>query len=411
MFSDYLEQFIKIYFGYAASNVLISFIGIFILFLTSFLIQKILQFFARRYLKTLVNKTKTRFDDILYEKKVFSKGISLIPFLVLYISIPIMFASSQALSLILLKVVKIIITFKIVRTILSFVGAVGEFYKNLPNLNSPIKSYTQMLSLLVTLGGVFIAISIMLDKSPIYLLSGLGALTAVLLVIFKDALLGFVASIQLAVNDMVRIGDWIECPKHHADGEVIDITLTTVKVRNWDKTLSLVPAYALVSESFRNWRTMSESGGRRIKRSIPIDLHSIKKFSVNDLEKYKNVKLLKDYLETKLSEIDTYNSQNNLLENIELDGRQLTNLGLFRAYVEQYLKRESRVRDDFTFMVRQLAPSSQGIPIEVYVFTATTEWVKYEQIQSDIFDHLLSILRFFELRAFQFSHYDDLVSN
>ena len=247
-----------------------------------------------------------------------------------------------------------------------------------------------------------------MDQSPLYFLSGLGALSAVLLIVFKDPLLGLVASIQLAANDMVRLGDWIEVPKYGADGEVVDITLTTVKVSNWDKTLSLLPAYALVSDAFKNWRAMAESGGRRIKRSIPIDMSSVRRCTDEDLDRFADVALLGEHLQSKRAEIREHNASLGLDAPHPVNGRSLTNLGLFRAYVEAYLRQESRIRNDFTAMVRQLEPGPHGLPLEIYVFTTTTEWTAYEATQADLFDHLIAVSSYFGLRILQHPGGDDM---
>ncbi len=268
--------------------------------------------------------------------------------------------------------------------------------------NVPVKGFGQAIKLVAFLvGGIFILATI-LGKTPLYLLSGLGALTAVLLLVFRDALLGFTAGIMLSANQMVRIGDWIEMPKAGADGDVIDVTLTTVKVRNWDKTITTIPAYSLISDSFKNWRGMQETGGRRIKRAIPIDMNSVRFADDGLLERWRRIKRLRPYLEAQLEEVKAAN----LVEadadlSVLANGRRLTNLGTFRAYCIAYLRQHPHIHQNMTFLVRQLAPTEHGLPLEIYVFTNDIRWANYEAIQADIFDHLLSVVGEFGLRVFQ----------
>ena len=231
--------------------------------------------------------------------------------------------------------------------------------------------------------------------------SGLGAFTAVLLLIFRDSILGLVAGIQLMSNQMVRIGDWIELPKHHADGDVIDVSLTTVKIRNRDKTISTVPTYALVSESFRNWRGMSESGGRRIKRAVHIDVTSIAFCDAAMLDRFKRIQFITEYVERKRAEVEQHNRESKVDTSVLINGRHLTNIGTFRAYLVAYLRNHRQIRQDTTSLVRQLPVTEHGLPIEIYVFSADQVWANYEAIQADIFDHVLAVLPLFDLRAFQ----------
>ena len=264
----------------------------------------------------------------------------------------------------------------------------------------PLKGVCQALKIVVNASGLIFVLSILLDKSPLYFFSGLGALTAVLLLVFKDAILGLVAGIQLSVNNMIRQGDWIEMPKYGADGDVVEVSLTTVKVQNFDKTITSIPAHALVSDAFKNWRGMSESGGRRIKRSIFIDISSIKFLDPVKINELKNIDLLQEYLQKKIEEIGKSSADQNGQSSI--NQRNLTNIGTFRAYCLAYLRANSFIhKEGMTLLVRQLAPTEKGVPIEIYVFVNDTRWVHYEGIQGDIFDHLLASLSTFDLRAFQ----------
>jgi miniconductance mechanosensitive channel len=265
----------------------------------------------------------------------------------------------------------------------------------------PLRGIVQGIKLFAALIALILGISLLIGKSPLILFSGLGAMTAVLLLVFKDPLLGLVAGIQLSANNMLKVGDWLEMPKYGADGDVIEISLTTVKVRNWDKTITSIPAYALIADSFKNWRGMQESGGRRIKRAFNIDVTSVHFMTDEEIESLRKLRLLSDYIETKLKEIEEDNRQRGVSEDSALNGRRLTNLGTLRAYLVAYLKANPNVRQDMTSMVRQLQPGSEGIPIEIYCFTKTTVWLEYEAIQSDIFDHVLAVVPAFNLRFHQ----------
>jgi miniconductance mechanosensitive channel len=232
-------------------------------------------------------------------------------------------------------------------------------------------------------------------------------LAAVLMLVFKDSILGFIAGIQLSANNMVRIGDWISMPGNNADGTIIEITLNTVKVKNWDQTISTIPIYSLVSDSFINWRGMEESGGRRIKRSISIDMKSVKFCTEKMLDKLKKIQLIIDYINDKQKEIKEFNKKHNVDESVSVNGRRLTNVGVFRKYVEEYLKQHPKIHNDMTFLVRQLQPTEKGLPVEIYVFSNDQKWANYEAIQSDIFDHILAIIPEFELKIFQNPTGDD----
>jgi miniconductance mechanosensitive channel len=253
-------------------------------------------------------------------------------------------------------------------------------------------------------------VAAVLDRSPLLLLSGFGAMTAILLLVFKDTILSLVASVQLTAQDMVRVGDWIEMPQFGADGDVVDVQLHTIKVQNWDKTITTIPTHRLISDSFKNWRGMSQSGGRRIKRPIFIDVSTIRKQTEEEVERFTRFALLKDYIKTKEQELADYNAALEVEVDAEVNQRRLTNIGTFRAYAFNYLKNHPRIRKDMTLLVRQLAPGPEGLPLEIYCFTTTTAWAEYEDIQSDIFDHLLAIVPEFGLRLFQKPAGSDLAS-
>jgi len=266
----------------------------------------------------------------------------------------------------------------------------------------PAQGVSQALKLVLTFVAVVLALSVVLDKSPLWFLSGVGAIAAVLMLIFKDSILGLVAGIQVSANDMVRVGDWITMPAQGVDGDVEEISLTTIKVRAFDKTISLVPAYDLISSPFTNWRGMAESGGRRIKRSITIDLASIRFVNRDDLQRYRKFTVLCDELDRRIATVDKWNASNSVDTSEQINGRQQTNIGVFRAYIEAYLHHHPKVHSEgFTFLVRHLQPGPNGLPIELYVFTNDNNWVPYEQIQADIFDHLLAAVPEFDLAVFQ----------
>ncbi len=265
----------------------------------------------------------------------------------------------------------------------------------------PLRGIFQSIKLASALLTIIFAISLLIGKSPVILFSGLGAMTAVLLLVFKDPIMGLVAGIQLSANNMLAVGDWLEMPKYNADGDVIDINLTTVKVRNWDKTITTIPAYALISDSFKNWRGMSESGGRRIKRSVNIDATSVKFLDEDALKRLRRAQLLTDYIENKVREIAEHNKENNIDPESPVNGRKLTNLGTFRAYLNAYLRAHKCVHQEMTLIVRQLQPGADGIPIEIYAFTNDTRWAFYEGIQADIFDHVFAVIPEFGLRVHQ----------
>ena len=265
----------------------------------------------------------------------------------------------------------------------------------------PLKATVQVIKIVVYfVCGIFI-VSLILNKTPLYLLSGLSALGAVLLLVFRDSILGFVVGIQLIANRMVAKGDWIEMPKYDADGDVIEIALTTVKVQNWDKTIATIPTYALIGESFKNWRGMKESGGRRIKRTINIDVSTIKFCNEEMLKRFSEIQYIANYIQIKKEELSTYNDENEVDSTSLANGRRLTNVGTFRAYTVAYLRNHPMISQEMTFLVRHLAPAGYGLPIEIYVFSKDTIWANYEGIQADIFDHLLAVVPEFDLKVFQ----------
>ena len=342
-------------------------------------------------------KTSTDLDDILVEKGLFNRLSYLPPLFIIY-NLNEIVPEFNFFNRVLLA----LIAFIVITSVNAFLSAASEIYSKsryAGRLN--IKSYLQVLKLIVNLFGIIIIIATLSGKSPVYLLSGIGALTAVLMLIFKDTILSLVSSIQISSNDLFKVGDWVEAPHFGADGDVIDIALHTIKIQNWDKTISVIPTHKLVDSSFKNWKGMSDSGGRRIKRSIKIDMNSVKFCTDAMIDKYRKFNVLSDYIDKKTQEINKYNSDKKLSDDSMINGRSLTNIGTFRAYIESYLRQNNNIHDEMTFLVRQLSPQSDGLPIEIYVFSNDTNWVNYESIQSDIFDHLLAIMPEFDLKVFQ----------
>ena len=349
----------------------------------------------------LVKKTKATWDDIVFDRKVLTHVSHLVAPILLYILLPLAISNLGLLSFIQ-RICMIYIIAVFLKFISSLLTALFHVYSEKEQFRDrPLKGLLQTVQVILFFIGGIIIVSILIDKSPMVLLTGLGASAAVLMLVFKDSIMGFVSGIQLSANNMLRVGDWIQMPKYGADGTVIEVTLNTVKVRNWDNTITTIPPYALVSDSFQNWHGMQESGGRRIKRSIRIDMNSVKFCTPEMLAKYKKIQLLKDYIEETEKVIEDYNKEHGIDNSILVNGRRQTNLGVFRAYLTNYLKSLPTVNQDLTCMVRQLQPTEQGIPLELYFFSAIKAWVPYEGVQADVFDHVLAIIPEFDLHVFQ----------
>jgi len=343
-------------------------------------------------------KTKTKLDDIFLQSGFFNRLIYLIPLLFLY-NLEGIFSQY---SIIIHRILNSIFVLIILICINVLLSAFGDIYnRSRFSRRIHIKGYLQVVKLILFIMGILGIITILTGQSPVYLLSGIGALTAVLMLVFKDTILSFVATIQINSNDLFKIGDWVEAPQFGADGDVVDIALHTVKIQNWDKTITIIPTHKLIDSSFKNWRGMTDSGGRRIKRAIYIDISTIRFWDEELLRRFQQFDLLQDYLESKLKEVD--NSNQTVAANLDqiVKGRLFTNIGTFRAYIKAFLKNHSDIHDKMTFLIRQLPPGEKGLPMEIYVFTKDTDWVRYESIQSDIFDHLMAIVSEFDLKVFQ----------
>lgn len=376
--------------------------GFVLLLILSGLTYFIFKSFGTRTVHALAKKSKTHWDDVIVNKKVFIRLSYLIPVLILnFFTKYILYDYSISVNILngIFHVLIIIIAVSIATAVLNSFNEIYQSYKIAKS--RPIKGYLQVAKIILYILAAVAIISIFYGDDGYKWLAGFGAFSAVLMLVFKDAILGFVSGIQLTSNNMVRIDDWISMPKFGADGSVIDITLTTVKVQNWDKTIVTIPTYNLVTDSFQNWRGMQESGGRRIKRSINIDMNSVKFCDEMMLGKFRNFRFIKDYLSSKEAELATYNEKYNIDNSVLVNGRRQTNLGIFRAYLKLYLKHKPEINNEMTFLIRQLQPTENGIPMEIYVFSKVQDWGLYEDIQADIFDHILAVIPQFELKVFQ----------
>ncbi len=363
-------------------------------FITKRIILKGVERFAER--------SKTDFDNILVERKVFLTLSQIVPALLIKLLQPYVFHNFEWISPYLSKATNIYIEIIVAVTIVNFVKASAQVLENSPQFkDKPVQSFRQLAAIIVYVVLGILVLAEVSNVNPMAIVTGLGAVMVVIVLVFKDTLLGFVASMQIASNNMLRTGDWVSFEKFGADGNVLELNLTTVKIQNWDKTISTVPTYAFISEAFKNWRGMEESGGRRIKRSIRIDMTSVKFMDEALVAKTSKFHQIADYVKQKNDELTSYNEKHGVDDSILTNGRRMTNLGTFRAYVETYLQNKPEVNHDMTFLVRQLAPGDNGVPIEIYLFVSEQSWNPYERIQGDIFDHIIAVVPEFELRIFQ----------
>ncbi|NIM52041.1 MAG: mechanosensitive ion channel [Gemmatimonadales bacterium] len=361
---------------------------------------------ARKLLLTtvgrLVRGTTFRWDDVLHEFRVFQRLAHLAPAAAVYYGVKFLPSLPEAVSDFVANVAAATMVMIGVLAAGSVLSAVNEIYATTPSFRGrPIKGYVQIAKILLYILGAVLAVATLIGESPLLFLSGIGAMTAVLLLIFRDTILSFVASLQMASYDLVRVGDWIEVPQYGADGDVVDIALHTIKVQNWDKTITTIPTHRLIDGSFKNWRGMSESGGRRIKRALYIDMNTIRFLEEADIERFESFALLRDYIRRKKTELAADAEGRRADPELVANARRLTNIGTFRAYVVNYLRQHPKVHRGMTLMVRQRDPTPDGLPLEIYAFSNDTEWVTYEGIQSDIFDHMLAVAAEFGLRVFQ----------
>jgi miniconductance mechanosensitive channel len=389
---DNIEKLMQEY-PFVAEN--IKFLGILLLAIAAYFLTKNI---LLRFIKRFVRHTKTEIDDILLHDRVL-KNVSYIAPLII---IKLFAYTIPSIENFIHVIINALIVLLVIFTINGFLTGFTEVLSRMEKFKEkPVKGYIQVVKIIVYIFGGVIFISTLLGESPWALLGGLSALTAVLVLVFRDTILSFVASVQISSYDLVKVGDWIEVPKYGADGDVIDISLNVIKIQNWDKTITVIPTYKLIEDSFKNWRGMTLAGGRRIKRSVYIDQSSIKFCTEEMIAKFERIQLLKDYIKNKREEIKKYNEERNIDDSVLVNGRRMTNVGTFRAYLKEYLLQREDINKDMTFLVRHLPPGPQGLPIEIYVFTKTTNWNEYEEIQSNIFDHILAVIPQFELRVFQ----------
>ena len=365
-----------------------------------------------RAVAKLVQRTKATWDDVVFDHKVMIHISRMVAPIFIYLAIPLAFpehAESGVLDF-MRRICLIYIIAVFLRFISVFLSAVYHVYSEREQFKDrPLKGLLQTAQVTIFFIGGIVIVSTLINKSPTVLLTGLGASAAILMLVFRDTILGFVSGIQLSANNMLKVGDWISMPKYGADGTVIEVTLNTVKVRNWDNTkITTIPPYLLVSDSFQNWQGMRESGGRRVKRSINIDMSSVRFCTPEMLAKYRKIQLLKDYIDKTEKVVELYNKEHHIDNSILVNGRRQTNLGVFRAYLNSYLKSLPTINQELTCMVRQLQPTETGIPLELYFFSAIKDWVPYEEVQADVFDHVLAIIPEFGLRVFQNPSGEDL---
>jgi len=353
-------------------------------------------------LRRLAAKTKSKWDDLLLRRKVFTKLSHLVPGLVIFLlAADVLAGHPQWIATVMTatQIYMVLVGFAVGNALLS---AVVDIYRTLDiSRIYPIKGFVQVVKILIFVLTAIFVLSIVLKKSPAVLVGGLGALTAIAMLVFKDSILGLVAGVHLSANRMLARGDWVELPAYNADGEVLDVSLASVQIQNWDKTITTIPTYALISESFKNWRGMAESGGRRIKRAIHLDINTITFCNQEMLDRFAKIAHISEYLQKKREELRTFNAEHGLDQSTLANGRHLTNVGTFRAYVKAYLEDHPMVNQQMTLLVRQMQPTERGLPIEIYAFCKDKRWANYEAVMADIFDHIFAVVREFDLRVFQ----------
>lgn len=406
MFEKYIiflkKLFMEIGFKDTFSNIIAETISLLTLFLSAIILYFIALLIIKKTIHLFIVKSQSKRDDIFIKNNVLKRLCLLIPAYVIRYNIELVLPSFSGLSsaiVLFTKIYEVFIYSRVLDGILTTLNDIYDTYEI--SKSKPIKGFIQVLKTTIYIICFLLIIAILTQKHLSNILIGLGTLSAVLMLVFKDPILGFVGGIQLTVNDMLRIGDWIVMEKSNADGEVLEIGLTSVKVQNWDMTITTIPTYSLIAESFTNWRGMQNSGGRRIARSFVIDIDTVKFCTPEMLERYKKYQLVTNYIIEKEKEVEEYNKVHTIDDSNLVNGRRQTNIGIFRAYLTEYLANNPHINKDMTFMVRQLAPTEYGIPLQVYAFSANKAWIKYENIQSDIFDHIFAVVPMFDLKIYQ----------
>ncbi len=395
--------------GDQQTHVITAIVLLLIFTLAMFIIDYILKNIFIVILRNHFKRTKNQLDDILIDNKVLNNITHLIPVALARILFPVFFYGFPDLINFILSVTTIIFIIVVTSLLRSIIKSVKDYAKTIPKLaDKPIDSYTQVASIIVYFFSAIVIFSIITGQDPLKFLISLGAASAILMLVFKDTLLGFIASIQVSTNDMVRVGDWIEMAKFGADGTVLEINLSTVKVQNFDKTITTIPTYLLISDSFKNYRGMQASGGRRIKRSINIKMSSIRFLTKEEIHELKKIQLLKPYIEQRQQEIEDYNERTHADQSMPVNGRRITNIGMLRAYVLRYAQQNPYIHKEYPLMVRHLQPTEHGLPLELYMFTNTIIWAEYETIMADIFDHVFASIDFFHLEVYELPSSDDV---
>ena len=392
----------KLPFEFSNTALIAQIVAIGIIFLAAAITFVIAKYLVARIINKMIGKTSTKLDDVLVRRNLFNRIALLVPVIVIYKLIPTALKDLPNINEIILTGCLIYAVFIIVLIIDTLINSTVEiYYRSSRYRQLPVKSLSQVCKLIVYFLAIILIVSLIIGESPIKLFAGLGAMAAVLMFVFKDPILGFVAGIQLSSNKMVRVGDWVEIPQHNANGDILEIGLTTVKVRNFDNTTTTVPTQSLINDSFKNWRGMQESQGRRIKRSIYIDINSVGFCSEERLERFSKIQYISEYIQAKQNELSEYNTEKEYDLSTTANGRRFTNVGTFRAYIEAYLARHPNINQNLTVLVRQLEPNKNGLPIQIYAFSSEKDWGKYEAIQADIFDHLIAVAQEFDLKIFQ----------
>ncbi|CAN0561551.1 unnamed protein product [Ectocarpus sp. 12 AP-2014] len=396
------EYLLKTGMGESPAEYLNMGILLILIFVLAYILDIILWKALRSVSVRLARKSKTNFDNFLVAHKVPRNVAHILPLFLLFHLVPIAFNNFEYAAEIAQKVLQVVFVILTITVVKKIFRSTNDYLKTKPRFrDKPMDSYIQVFMIFVWAIGMLTIFAIVTQVSVWKFFTALGAGSAIILLLFKDSILGLVASIQVSINDMVRIGDWITFEKYGADGDVVEITLATVKVQNFDKTITTIPTYALISDSFKNWRGMQDSGGRRIKRALILSQKSVHFLSDDDVVQLQKIQLIQPYLSTRNQQITEYNQQKSANKDFAINGRNLTNLGVFRKYITEYLEHHSAINKGMTLMVRQLAPTPQGISLEIYAFSADKRWENYEYVMADIFDHLLSALPFFKLQVFE----------
>lgn len=377
-------------------------------FITDIVVRKILV----GIVYNIVKKTKNKWDDLFLDKKLLNDLALFAPAVLVYALLPLAFQQEPDILFWSRKFILVFMSILLIITINTSIGIVQKIAEVSQRLKGKtLNGFFQILKIIVSFIGTIIIVSIIIDKSPTTLFAGLGASAAVLMLVFKDTIVGFVSGILLSSNKMLRVGDWITCKKHNVNGVVIEISLNTVKIRNFDNTIITMPPYSLVSDSFQNWRNMQDNGARRIMRSINIDMHSVKFCTKEMIEKYRKISLIKDYIDSQEKQFYEYNLQNGIDDSVMVNGMRLTNIGVFRAYLQRYIENQPTIDKNQIYMIRQMEPTENGLPIQIYFFTTKFQWVAYEGVMADVFDHIIAVIPEFDLNVFQNLTSKDIIFN